>query len=84
MPDQLVGRGHLDLVVDPLTLLPGTYDLSGGVTDEAALHVYDHRHRLLRFDVEAGAPRESGGGMLTLNGRWELVQGVASTRRQST
>jgi ABC-type polysaccharide/polyol phosphate transport system ATPase subunit len=83
VPDHLEGRGHLDLVVDPFALLPGTYDLSGAVTDEAGLHVYDHRHRVLRFDVEAGSPRESGGGLMTLNGRWELAQGAASTRRLS-
>jgi len=72
VPDELVGRGHIDLVVDPLPLLPGTYDLSGAITDDAALHVYDHRHRALRFDVEPGTPRESAGGLVTLNGRWHL------------
>lgn len=73
VPDQLVGHGHVDLVVDPLTLLPGTYDLSGAITDDAALHVYDHRRRALRFDVEPGMPRESAGGLVTLNGRWILT-----------
>jgi hypothetical protein len=72
VPDELVGSGHVDLVVDPLPLLPGTYDLSGAITDDAALHVYDHRHRALRFDVEPGTPRESAGGLVTLNGRWHL------------
>ncbi len=72
VPEELVGSGHVDLVVDRLPLLPGTYDLSGAITDDAALHVYDHRHRALRFDVEAGSPRESWGGLVTFDGRWEL------------
>ena len=76
VPDVLHGHGHIDLVVDRLDLLPGTFDLSGSITDTAALHVYDYRHRALRFDVEAGRPRESGGGLVTLNGRWELAQGA--------
>ena len=73
VPDRITGQGHVDLVVDPLPLLPGTYDLSGAITDEAALHIYDHRHRSLRFDVEAGSPRESWGGLVTMNGRWKVT-----------
>jgi hypothetical protein len=69
--DLVEGEGHVDLVVDSLPLLPGTYDLSGEVTDHAGLHVHDHRHRLIRFDVESGRPRESG-GLVTLRGRWEI------------
>jgi len=69
-PDQVKGRGAVDLVVDRLPLLPGTYDLSATVADEASLHVYDSRHRALRFDVEPGDPRESFGGVLSLQGRW--------------
>lgn len=71
-PDELSGAGWVDLAVDSLPLLPGTYDLSAAVTDEAGLHVYDHRHRALRFDVEAGSLRESLGGIITLGGRWDL------------
>ena len=62
-----------------MPLLPGTYDLSEAVTDEAGLHVYDHRHRLLRFDVEAGTPRESFGGIVTLGGRWHHEVDVPSS-----
>jgi ABC-type polysaccharide/polyol phosphate transport system ATPase subunit len=72
-PAVLQGSGHIDLVVPALVLLPGTYDLSGAITDQAALHVYDHRHRALRFDVEAGMPREVAGGLVTLNGTWDLA-----------
>jgi ABC-2 type transport system ATP-binding protein len=72
VPEVLAGRGHVDFVVDGFSLLPGTYELSGLISDEAALHFYDHRHRALRFDVESGTPRESWGGLVTLAGAWEL------------
>ena len=73
LPERMVGSGCVDLVVPHLTLLPGTYDLSGAITDEAGLHVYDNRHRALRFDVEAGSPRERAGGLVTLGGAWEAT-----------
>ena len=57
---------------------PGTYDLSATVADETSLHVYDSRHRALRFDVEPGDPRESFGGVLTLQGRWQHELDVSS------
>ena len=37
-----------------------------------------HRHRALRFDVEPGDPRESFGGVLTLQGRWQHELDVSS------
>ncbi|MGV3759082.1 MAG: ABC transporter ATP-binding protein [Actinomycetota bacterium] len=71
-PVRLSGTGWIDLVIESLPLLPGTYDLSAAVTDDAGLHVYDHRHRAHRFDVEGGTPRETLGGIVTLGGRWDL------------
>jgi ABC-2 type transport system ATP-binding protein len=70
--ERVEGRGIVDLVVDPLLLLPGTYDLSGSITDAAGLHVFDMRHRGLRFDVEPGRPHETDGGIVSLNGRWSV------------
>ena len=70
--DRIDGRGVVDLAVDPLLLLPGTYDLSASVSDAAALHVYDTRHRAVRFDVEPGRPHETHGGVVSLAGRWHL------------
>jgi ABC-2 type transport system ATP-binding protein len=75
VPDQLVGDGHVDLVVPSLPLLPGIYDVSGAITDVTALHVHDHRHRALRFDVEAGARRDGWSGLVTLGGSWGLEEG---------
>ena len=72
VPDELSGTGHVDLVVDSLPLLPGTYDLSVAITDQTAQHTFDHRHRGLRFDVEAAEPRDEWSGLVTFDGRWEL------------
>jgi ABC-type polysaccharide/polyol phosphate transport system ATPase subunit len=70
--DRIVGKGTVDLFVDPLLLLPGTYDLSASITDAAALHMYDMRHRAVRFDVGGGHRDEDDGGLMSLNGRWDL------------
>ena len=68
----LQGEGVVELVVPALPLLPGTYDLSGAITDDAGLHVHDHRHRAVRFDVDSAVDRQSCGGLVSFNGRWEI------------
>jgi hypothetical protein len=77
--DRIEGRGIVDLRVEPLLLLPGTYDLSGSITDAGALQVYDMRHRGLRFDVEPGHPHETRGGLVSLNGTWAVGAGTEPT-----
>jgi len=75
-PEKLRGTGYIDLVIDKLLLLPGTYDISVALTDYTFLHPYDHRHRAHRFDVEMGEPRETqGGGVTSLGGTWEIHEG---------
>jgi ABC-type polysaccharide/polyol phosphate transport system ATPase subunit len=71
VPDAIEGEGHVDLVVDRLMLQPGTYDLSASLNAYDCQHVFDYRRRTLRFDVESGTPRESG-GPIALGGRWDL------------
>ena len=70
--DRIDGSGIVDLVVERLLLLPGTYDISAALTDHAALHQYDYRHRAHRFDVGPGTPHETYGGVMSLDGRWHL------------
>jgi ABC-2 type transport system ATP-binding protein len=72
-PEAIDGTGWVDLVVDPLLLLPGTYDLSAAITDRAGLHTFDYRHQAVRFDVEPGVPHETFGGVVSLNGRWQVT-----------
>jgi len=69
VPDLLDGRGHVDFHVDRLCLLPGTYELTVAVYDYTCQQPIDHRHRIMRFDVIPGFPRE-GVGVVTLGGRW--------------
>jgi ABC-type polysaccharide/polyol phosphate transport system ATPase subunit len=71
VPDAIEGSGHVDLVVDGLMLQPGTFDVSASLNAYDCQHVFDYRRRTLRFDVETGTPRESG-GPLALGGRWGL------------
>ncbi len=70
VPDAIEGRGHVDLVVGALPLQPGVYDLSASIVAFDCVHEYDHRKRLLRFDVGFGTPRESG-GLVVFNGLWQ-------------
>jgi ABC-2 type transport system ATP-binding protein len=69
VPDHVDGTGHVDLVVERLMLQPGTFDLSASFNAYDCQHVFDYRRRTLRFDVEYGTPRESG-GPVALGGVW--------------
>jgi ABC-type polysaccharide/polyol phosphate transport system ATPase subunit len=68
--DTIEGRGRVDLRVEHLMLLPGTYDASATLYDHTLSHAYDHRHRAFRFDVEHGHPREEF-GVVSFGGVWE-------------
>jgi ABC-2 type transport system ATP-binding protein len=63
-------EGYVDLRVDRLLLLPGTYDVSASLFNITGATVYDMRHRALRFDVEFGDPHEEY-GFMSLGGSWE-------------
>jgi ABC-type polysaccharide/polyol phosphate transport system ATPase subunit len=71
-PDRLDpgAEGYVDLRVDRLLLLPGTYDVSASLFNVTGAQVYDMRHRALRFDVEFGDPHEEY-GFMSLGGTWE-------------
>jgi ABC-2 type transport system ATP-binding protein len=71
VPEKLSGSGHVDVVFDPVRLLPGTYDLSVSLTDYSCLHTYDHQSNVVRFDVERGPIRETE-GVASLGGFWRI------------
>ena len=71
VPDRIEGKGTVDLRVDRLLLVPGTYDITASLYDYSCVHAYDFRHRSFRFDVEAGSPREEY-GVVSLGGSWEV------------
>jgi ABC-type polysaccharide/polyol phosphate transport system ATPase subunit len=70
VPDRITRDGYVDLRVDRLLLLPGTYDVSASIVDYTLTHVYDYRHRPFRFDVEFGDPHEEH-GIVSLGGVWQ-------------
>jgi len=72
VPDHLVGRGHVDMRLDSLPLVPGTYDLSVSLVNHTLSHFYDCRYRVVRFDVEPGTPYAEY-GILALSGDWSIT-----------
>jgi len=72
VPDRLEAgvQGHVDLRVDRLLLLSGTYDLSVSMFNLTSGQDYDMRDRVLRFDIELGDPHEEN-GIVSLDGTWE-------------
>ncbi len=83
VPDALEGVGHVDFRVDRLALLPGTYELTAAVYDYTCQHPFDHRHRLVRFDVVPGVPRE-GVGVVSLGGAWRYSESDVSAALRRT
>jgi ABC-2 type transport system ATP-binding protein len=71
VPEQLSGRGHVDMKLDSLPLVPGTYDLSVSLVNHTLSHFFDCRHRAVRFDVEPGTPYAEY-GILALTGNWSI------------
>jgi ABC-type polysaccharide/polyol phosphate transport system ATPase subunit len=69
VPDFIDGEGSVDLTVGRLMLQPGTFDLTASVVTYDTTSAYDFLRRCLRFDVEHGNPRESG-GLVALGGHW--------------
>ncbi len=71
LPDRIDGSGYVDVTMDNLSLLPGTYDLHTTITDFNRQHEYDRLQVALRFDVMTGKPYETG-GVVTLRPSWTL------------
>jgi hypothetical protein len=72
VPDKLDGSGHVDIALDEVRLLPGTYELTPVISDITMMKVFDHRQNVRRFDVERGSIGEEW-GVTTLSPRWEIV-----------
>jgi ABC-type polysaccharide/polyol phosphate transport system ATPase subunit len=71
VPEKLDGAGWVDLRLNQLPLLPGTYDISASVVDYTLAHVYDMRRNVLRIDVDRKGPTEPE-GIVTMGGRWSF------------
>jgi ABC-2 type transport system ATP-binding protein len=82
VPDAIEGEGVVDLTIDSLPLLVGTYDLSVSMYDYTCQHPFDHRHNAMRFDVEAGVPRQVH-GLVVLGGSWTVDGATVATTPSS-
>jgi hypothetical protein len=72
VPPTISGDGTIEVDLDAVSLLPGTYDLHTSATDFNRSHVFDHVQLALRFDVMSGKPYEVG-GLVTLRPQWNIV-----------
>ena len=70
-PASISGTGFIDVDMNDVSLLPGTYDLHTAVTDFSRAHVYDTLHLASRFDVMNGRPYEVG-GVMTMRFAWTM------------
>jgi ABC-type polysaccharide/polyol phosphate transport system ATPase subunit len=69
-PESVVGEGYVDYRLDPLILLPGSYEIGASLFDLTRSRGFDRRTRILRFDVDPGRPHEHD-GIVTLGGTWD-------------
>ncbi len=77
VPDFIERDGVVELRIPSLMLQPGTFDLLASIVDYTATHTFDFLRHCLRFDVEAGTPRESG-GIVALGGTWSAAADAAA------
>jgi Wzt C-terminal domain len=71
LPEALSGHGFVDLQLQSVPLLPGTYDLHTSITDFNKQHIYDRLQVALRFDVMTGRPYETT-GLVSLRPDWTI------------
>jgi ABC-type polysaccharide/polyol phosphate transport system ATPase subunit len=71
VPEQVSGSGVIDVQLDSVALLPGTYDIHTNVTDFNRAHTYDHTQIAMRIDVMTGRSYEVG-GVVTMRPEWTL------------
>lgn len=65
---ELSPTGFIELEIDQLRLLQGTYDLTVVITDTAEVNAYDHWEKRIRFDVEQTNTFDEG--LVALDGSW--------------
>lgn len=67
--EQVVGPGHVDLVIPNLPLLEGTYDISVALSNFSEVHIYDHWEKKVRFDVAQHGVFDQG--FVTVDSHWD-------------
>ena len=64
------GPGSVDLVLESLPLLEGTYDLTVALSDHAEVHPYDHWEKRIRFDVHQTEIFDEG--LVKFSSHWQV------------
>jgi ABC-type polysaccharide/polyol phosphate transport system ATPase subunit len=64
------GESKLDLFIDELLLLEGTYEISLTISDSSGAHEFDHWENRLRFTVNQNTNLDVG--LITMKSRWIL------------
>lgn len=75
VPSRLEGSGHIDLVLDRLPFLPGTYRLTSSIHTEDPVELPACPPLVVDFDVAIGTSGD-GSGVVSLGGTW-ATDGVA-------
>jgi len=65
------GPAHVELSIDSLPLLEGTYELTLAVTDWTEMHPYDHWEKKVRFEVRQY--RSNDIALVDIPSRWTVV-----------
>ncbi|WP_407341742.1 ABC transporter ATP-binding protein [Pengzhenrongella phosphoraccumulans] len=68
------GDGYIDCTIPRLPLQAGTFDVVASIVDWTTQHTFDLRRHCLRFDVEPGELRESG-GIVAMGAMWSPAKG---------
>ena len=64
------GDGHIDLVIDRLPLLEGTFDLTLALSDHTEVNVFDHWDKMVRFDVQQVGTFDEG--LVGFDATWKV------------
>lgn len=70
---RIFGTGHVDLNIDSLPLLEGTYDLTVALSDIAEVNPFDHWEKRIRFDVHQHDTFDEG--IVNINVAWTVFNG---------
>lgn len=76
VPEYLEGEGSIEMTVPAIMLQPGTFELTASIIDFTCMHTYDYLRNVIRFDMDRGLPRESG-GPVALGGSWRNLNPAA-------
>ena len=66
----IIGKGSVDLEIDSLPLLEGTYDLTIALSDHAEVHPFDHWEKRIRFDVRQYDTFDEG--IVSIESTWKI------------